>query len=170
MVGINVQSLDERMSLYAAYHRDRRNIATHCVGIPLIVLAVAILLARVRISAWPAVSLATLFMVPIALYYVWLDLRFGIVMSLLLALAVWLGQWIASAALPVWLGWGIGLFVGGWILQLVGHKFEGRKPAFVDDLMSLIIGPLFVVAEAAFALGLRRSLQQAMNGKAVPLP
>ncbi|HMD59611.1 MAG TPA: Mpo1-like protein [Steroidobacteraceae bacterium] len=165
-----MQSLDERLSQYAAYHRDRRNVATHCVGIPLIVLAVAILLARVRIPALPAVSLATIFIVPIALYYLWLDLRLGVVMSVLLALAVWLGQWFASAALPVWLGWGIGSFVGGWILQLLGHKFEGRKPAFVDDLMSLIIGPLFVVAEAAFALGLRRTLQQAMAGKAKRLP
>lgn len=165
-----MQSLDERLSQYAAYHRDRRNIATHCVGIPLIVLAVAILLARVRIPTLPAVSLATIFMIPIASYYLWLDLRFGVVMSLLLALAVWLGQWFASAASPVWLGWGIGLFVGGWILQLVGHKFEGRKPAFVDDLMSLIVGPLFVVAEAAFALGLRQSLQQVMASKAARLP
>ena len=165
-----MQNLDERLSQYAAYHRDRRNVATHCVGIPLIVLSIAILLARMRIPALPAVSLAAIFIVPIALYYLWLDLRFGMVMSVLLALAVWLGQWFASAALPVWLGWGIGLFVGGWVLQLLGHKFEGRKPAFVDDLMSLIIGPLFVVAEAAFALGLRRSLQQVMGGKAARLP
>jgi uncharacterized membrane protein YGL010W len=45
------------------------------------------------------------------------------------------------------------LFVGGWALQLLGHKFEGKKPAFLDDLASLLIGPLFVATEVAFMLG-----------------
>ena len=49
---------------------------------------------------------------------------------------------------------GIALFVVGWILQFIGHYYEQRKPAFVDDLVGLLIGPLFLVAEAAFALGL----------------
>ena len=49
---------------------------------------------------------------------------------------------------------GIGLFVVGWVVQLIGHGFEGRKPAFLDDLVGLLIGPLFVVAEAGFLLGM----------------
>ena len=36
------------MAQYAAYHRDRRNIATHFVGIPLIVFAIGVLLARAQ--------------------------------------------------------------------------------------------------------------------------
>ena len=51
----------------------------------------------------------------------------------------------------------------GWVIQFVGHVFEGRKPAFVDDIMGLIIGPLFVVAEVGFALGLRREVLVAMR-------
>lgn len=35
-----------------------------------------------------------------------------------------------------------------------------KKPAFVDDLVGLIIGPLFVLAEAMFMLGFRQELQQ----------
>ena len=38
----------ELMVQYAQYHRDRRNIATHFVGIPLIVFAIGILLARAQ--------------------------------------------------------------------------------------------------------------------------
>ena len=44
-------------------------------------------------------------------------------------------------------------------MQFLGHHYEGRKPAFVDDLKSLLVGPLFVAAEAAFALGLARELE-----------
>ena len=62
----------------------------------------------------------------------------------------------------------IGLFVIGWIIQFVGHYYEGRKPAFVDDVMGLVIGPLFVAAEAAFLLGLRKEVEQAIVERAGP--
>jgi uncharacterized membrane protein YGL010W len=65
----------------------------------------------------------------------------------------------------VWLSAGVGLFVLGWVIQFVGHYYEGRKPAFVDDITGLIIGPLFVVAEAAFLLGMRKKLQHAIEAR-----
>ena len=48
----------------------------------------------------------------------------------------------------------------GWVLQFIGHYYEGKKPAFVDDIVGLFVGPLFVVAEIGFILGLRKELQQ----------
>jgi uncharacterized membrane protein YGL010W len=56
----------------------------------------------------------------------------------------------------------------GWLIQFVGHYYEGRKPAFVDDLMGLAVGPLFVVAELAFLLGLRSELREAVELRAGP--
>ncbi|MDO4593253.1 MAG: DUF962 domain-containing protein, partial [Comamonadaceae bacterium] len=69
----------------------------------------------------------------------------------------------------VWLGWGAGLFVVGWIIQFVGHYWEGRKPAFMDDIVGLLIGPLFVLAEMGFALGWRKEVQQAVNERSGPV-
>ena len=43
-----------------------------------------------------------------------------------------------------WLSWGLGFFVVGWIIQFVGHYYEGKKPAFADDLVGLLVGPMFV--------------------------
>ena len=158
-------ALETALSAYAAYHRDRRNVATHLVGIPMIVLAVVVLLSRpvftvASVPTSPAViaSLAALF------FYLRLDLRFGLVMAVLLLAMQQVGLWLAALPTELWLGWGLGLFVVGWAFQFVGHGFEGRKPAFVDDLKSLLVGPLFVVAEVAFLLGLRRELQVAISG------
>ena len=67
-----------------------------------------------------------------------------------------------------WLTWGVGLFVVGWIFQFVGHFYEGKKPAFVDDIMGLIIGPIFVAAEVAFLLGLRKDVQHAVEARVGP--
>jgi uncharacterized membrane protein YGL010W len=152
------------LARYGEYHRDRRNVATHIVGIPMIVLAVEVLLSGPLLSvADTPVNLALLASVAAALFYLRLDLRLGLVMSAFLALCAWIGS--ALAALPTghWLGWGAGLFVVGWAIQFVGHYFEGRKPAFLDDIKSLLIGPLFVSAELAFMLGLRRELQAAIT-------
>jgi uncharacterized membrane protein YGL010W len=158
-------ALETALSAYAAYHRNRRNVATHLVGIPMIVLAVVVLLSRpvftvASVPTSPAViaSLAALF------FYLRLDLRFGLVMAVLLLAMQQVGLWLAALPTELWLGWGLGLFVVGWAFQFVGHGFEGRKPAFVDDLRSLLVGPLFVVAEVAFLLGLRRELQVAISG------
>ncbi|MES9868067.1 MAG: Mpo1-like protein, partial [Candidatus Thiodiazotropha sp. LLP2] len=54
----------------------------------------------------------------------------------------------------------ISVFVIGWIFQLIGHKYEKAKPAFIDDLNQLLIGPLFLMAEVYFALGWEKSLAQ----------
>lgn len=158
-------ALETALSAYAAYHRDRRNVATHLVGIPMIVLAVVVLLSRPQWAiGGGALTPAMVLSVVASAYYLRLDLRFGAVMALLLAACCWLGLAIGAQGVGLWLGWGLGLFVVGWAFQFLGHGFEGRKPAFVDDLRSLLVGPLFVVAEVAFLLGLRRELQAAISG------
>lgn len=164
-----MKTLVEHLSQYAEYHRDRRNIATHFVGIPLIVLAVAELLSR------PGLELAGLWLSPAALvaaaaaiFYLRLDLRYGLLMSTLLLLSLWFGAALAVQSTTLWLSVGVALFVIGWIIQFVGHYYEGRKPAFVDDLMGLLVGPLFVVAELGFMLGLRKDVEQAVEERAGP--
>ena len=41
-----MRSATDLLTQYAAYHRDRRNIVSHFVGVPMIVFAVGVLLAR----------------------------------------------------------------------------------------------------------------------------
>ncbi len=84
-------------------------------------------------------------------------------MAVQMALSVWLSQWFAAQPTAVWLAWGIGLFVLGWAIQFLGHYYEGKKPAFVDDLVGLLVGPLFLTAEAAFYLHLRLDVKAEMD-------
>ncbi|MEN2978191.1 DUF962 domain-containing protein [Tistrella bauzanensis] len=165
-----MEKLVDRLASYGAYHRDMRNILTHFIGIPMIVAAVAILLSRPIVdlgdlSLSPAMVVAAL----AAVYYLALDLRFGLVMTALLALTVAIGDALAVAPMAVWLGWGLGLFMVGWAFQFAGHYYEGRKPAFLDDLAGLLLGPLFVVAEAAFMVGLRREVASAIETRIGPV-
>jgi uncharacterized membrane protein YGL010W len=160
-----MKSLVDHLSQYAAYHRDPRNIASHFIGIPLIVVAVAVLLSRPQwVDGW--VSPAVLLALFSAWFYLRLELRLGLLMTVLLGLSVWLGHVLAQQGTMLWLSSGVGMFVLGWVIQFVGHHYEGRKPAFVDDVTGLIVGPLFVVAELAFLLGLRQDLKAQIEARA----
>lgn len=165
-----MKTLTDHLAQYAAYHRDPRNLLSHFIGIPMIVLAVAVLLSR------PGLEVFELWLSPVALvalistlFYLRLDLRFGLLMGAVLLLCVWVGAALAQQSTTLWLTAGGGLFVLGWIIQFIGHYFEGRKPAFVDDLTGLIIGPLFVAAELGFMLGLREPLRHAIEARVGPV-
>ena len=130
-------------------------------------MAVAVLLSRPEWSLgglWisPAVVLA----LASAWFYLRLELKLGVLMTVLMGLSVWAGHVLAQQSTMVWLSSGLAMFVVGWVIQFVGHHYEGRKPAFVDDVSGLIVGPLFVVAELAFMLGMRHELKEQIEARA----
>ncbi|HAV56087.1 MAG TPA: hypothetical protein DCX45_00645 [Acinetobacter junii] len=154
-------NLERLLSQYAAYHLDQKNIVTHFVGIPLIVFSILCLTARVGVEiSGVSVTLASILIVLSTIYYISLDKFFGILMLIIFIAAYPLAVKIAVLPMWSWLGASIGIFVVGWVFQFVGHYFEKKKPAFVDDLIGLAIGPLFVLAEFVFLLGFRKQLHQ----------
>lgn len=160
-----MKSLVDRLASYAEYHRDKRNIATHFVGIPMILVGTQATLAKIGIGpinlAVGATGWATK-------YYRELDPTYGAAMAAVLGATCALGTAIAALPAPLWAPAAGGLFLGGWALQFLGHYFEGRKPAFLDDLKGLLDGPLFLVAEVAFALGLSPELRKEVEDRAGP--
>jgi uncharacterized membrane protein YGL010W len=164
-----MKTVQDQLSNYAAYHRDRRNIATHLIGVPMIVFAVVVLLSRpaVEVAGWP-LSVAWIAIALSSLYYIKLDVRLGMALSLVLIAMGWAAAQVAALTTSQWLQVGVGMFVVGWIIQFIGHYFEGKKPAFVDDVVGLLIGPLFVLAEIVFALGLRNDLRTVIEARVGP--
>lgn len=154
---------------YARYHRDQRNIATHFVGIPMIVLSMALLLSRPRfeLAGWHLTP-GWVMLPPLALWYVSRDVVIGLTVSAVYALSFFAGDAVAQASTSVWLGSALGLFALGWLIQFLGHYYEGRKPAFVDDLIGLLVGPMFVAAETLFSLGWNRKMLQAIETRVGP--
>ncbi|KDM93362.1 DUF962 domain-containing protein [Photobacterium galatheae] len=165
-----MKTLEEQLTTYARYHRSKRNIMTHFVGIPLIVFAALCLLARTELSVGAlALNGAHLAVVLCVIYYLRLSLSLGVIMAVILFVMTVAATPVAALSVSGWLGASLSLFFLGWVIQFVGHYFEGRKPAFVDDLAGLIIGPLFVLVEALFLLGYYPSLADYIEQHAGPV-
>jgi uncharacterized membrane protein YGL010W len=170
-----VKTAVQQLTKYASYHRDQRNIITHFIGVPMIVFSVVVFLSRpaMTITGFPGLpvmlSPALVTALVACVYYLMLDFKLGAVMVAVFALFLWLAQPIATASTQSWLMTGALFFIIGWIIQFIGHYYEGKKPAFVDDIMGLMIGPLFVAAELAFLLGTRKALQKEIEKDVGPV-
>ncbi|UOO82964.1 DUF962 domain-containing protein [Uruburuella testudinis] len=157
------------LSSYAAYHRDKRNIASHFIGIPLIWLAIAILLAR---PAWFVGGVTVSPLLPAAvllcIYYFRLHRTLGWLMLAVMLFTYQIAAYTAMQSTGVWLTSALAMFAAGWVIQFVGHYYEQKKPAFFDDIRGLIIGPVFMMAEACFMLGRMKDLQAAIEAQVGP--
>jgi uncharacterized membrane protein YGL010W len=163
-----MKNIEEQMAIYAAYHQDARNKVTHFIGVPAIILSLFIPLAWIRFEAGgTTVTAAMVFAAAVLIYYFVLDVPLALAMLVVTGALVWAGQKIAAlGAVQAWL-WFALLFVGGWILQLVGHVFEGRKPALADNLFQIFVAPIFLAAEVFFALGYKPKLHSAVQERAL---
>jgi len=162
-----MKTLEDQMSFYAAYHQDARNKATHFAGVPAIMLSLFIPLAWVRVElGGVTVTAAMVFAAIVLVYYFLLDVPLALAMLVVTGVLVYLGQTLADLGAAAGWTWFACLFVGGWILQLVGHAFEGRKPALADNLFQIFVAPIFLCAELFFAIGYKPRLHAAMQERA----
>jgi uncharacterized membrane protein YGL010W len=158
-----------QLALYAQYHRDPRNCATHYIGIPAIFLAILLPLALwpISVAGWHT-TLAAILVVPAVLGWIALDAVIGVAMLIVIVPLLLLAEWIARTGGPM-ITWTVAavLFAIGWALQIVGHaRFERRRPALVDNLFQMFIGPMFMTAKILVGLGLRSDLAAPLRGAA----
>lgn len=118
---------------YASEHATTRNQICHCIGIPLIVLAL------IRWTQWPAGSMFPWLALALPIYYFW-SIRLGIAMTIVVAvMAV-----IAYCFISMWIA--LALFIIGWIFQLAGHAvFEKNRPSLTHNLVHLFVGPAWIL-------------------------
>jgi len=162
-----MKSIEEQLARYKSVHLNQKNINTHFIGVPLIVLAVTLMLSTVGF----AITFDDLLSMPLTLHFTLAMVIFTVVALYYLVLhrllALGMLVYILTNLLVAHLLSGIeglfyiaiGIFVLGWVIQFLGHYYEKAKPAFVDDLSQFLIGPLFLMAEVYFKLGLESELK-----------
>lgn len=127
------KSLETWLAEYAVSHQNPINKKIHWLCVPTIFATIVGI--SWSFSAWFTLVLMML----VALFYLSLSPKLFVAMGIfmLICLAV-------VATMPVGFKFWASVFVIAWIGQFVGHKLEGKKPSFFEDLQFLLIGPAWV--------------------------
>lgn len=140
-----LRRVDQLIAHYGESHQNPRNELIHFIAIPLIMLS----LVGMLFALHPFVAYG--FVAASMVYYARLSSVFFISMLLWSALTVA----VVFAMGPRVLTISAAIFVGAWVLQFIGHKIEGKKPSFFEDIQYLWVGPLFVLSKLLAKLGIR---------------
>jgi uncharacterized membrane protein YGL010W len=135
-LGREIRQVDRLVGHYAESHRHPTNVTIHWICVPIIVWCTLALLWILH--PFVAAAGVTLSLV----YYARLSWAFTAVM------AVFSIACLASFTVVPYVGWtALTLFVITWVFQFIGHKIEGKKPSFMEDLQYLLVGPIFLLAK-----------------------
>jgi uncharacterized membrane protein YGL010W len=127
--------IDQLLAHYGESHQHPVNERVHFIAIPLIMLSLIGLIFCIH--PWLAYG----FMAASMVYYARLSSVFLAAMGVWSVLLLALVHAMGDARLPLC----VAIFVGAWVLQFIGHKLEGKKPSFFEDVQYLWVGPLFVL-------------------------
>ena len=155
----------EQLAMYAAYHRDRRNQATHHIGVPLIVFSLVLAFDQIGLFTLTGVrvSAGLVLLAGLILLYLLTIPRVGFLALIFYALVYAIvvdvppDRALAIAAAG---------FVLGWAIQFIGHVFEGRRPALFVNLTQVFMAPAFLIAEMLFAVGAESGLAAELTRRA----
>ncbi len=131
--------LSSALAEYGRHHKNARNKRIHLLCIPAIVFSVIGLLFAVNFGIVLIAIAAAI------LYYSRFGQRTAIQMGAILI--VMLGLWMTLMPSYHLVLVALSIFVLAWTGQFAGHIYEGSKPSFFEDIQSLLIGPVYVLAE-----------------------
>ncbi|MDG1761095.1 MAG: DUF962 domain-containing protein [Flavobacteriaceae bacterium] len=147
-----MKSLDQWLEAYAVSHQNKANKRIHFVCVPAIFFSIVGLLMsipttllqktlpfdNVFIENW-----ATIVLIPVIFFYVRLSLSMAVKIAVFSMFCVIANGWIGF----YFVGWQVSLsiFIVAWIGQFYGHKIEGKKPSFFEDIQFLLIGPAWIL-------------------------
>jgi len=140
-----MRSATQWFEAYGESHQDGTNKLIHWLAIPVILVNTLGLIQSIPFvveSAW--LNWASLVALACTAFYFRLSWTLGLGMAAVAATALAINGAIVAAGLPLlWVS--IGSFFVAWVFQFIGHKIEGKKPSFFEDLQYLLIGPAWLL-------------------------
>ena len=148
-----MNSVQDWLDAYGESHQNPINKKIHWVCVPLIMLSLLGLLWMLEIpifSEFKYFNGATLLITLVSIYYFKLSIPMGMGMFFISLGMIYIILQMNNFGITPY----IIIFILAWIGQFIGHKIEGKKPSFFEDLQFLLIGPLWLLAQAYKALGI----------------
>lgn len=152
-----MNNVNEWNEEYAKYHKNKTNKIIHWICIPLIMFSLLGLLSLMTLFTYNSVAISALwFFIIFAIgYYIKLSKSLALGMSIVSICFIYFIELINQNFINQKFEIFLGIFIISWIGQFIGHKIEGKKPAFVKDLQFLLIGPLWLLSYIYEKLGIK---------------
>ena len=147
------KTINQWLDEYGTSHQNSVNKKIHWICVPLIMLSLIGLLSSIPYSYvinlknyMFKIDFAIFFLFLVSIYYYKLSRTLFIGM-LLVSIVLIMGVKLltTSIAYPLWQT-SLIIFIIAWIGQFIGHKIEGEKPSFFEDLQFLLIGPAWLLS------------------------
>ena len=147
--------IDQYFNQYAEHHQNPTNKLIHWICVPLIVFSIFGLVWAIPFPHLKFLGIYNgyfnwaSFLLAFSIYYYY---KLSPVLSYFMLFILMgfsygiieLAEWQKTGGPALWLICLV-IFVLSWIGQFIGHKIEGKKPSFLDDLRFLLIGPAWLL-------------------------
>jgi uncharacterized membrane protein YGL010W len=149
-----MRTLQQWFDAYAVSHQNLTNKQIHLICVPTIFFSIVGLLQSINaswlqqlvpFSAPILVNWAGVVLALALIFYIRLSIAMAVKIALFAAFCLTANYCIGLHLPLVFVS--LGLFVAAWIGQFYGHKIEGKKPSFLNDLQFLLIGPAWIIHE-----------------------
>ncbi len=144
-----MKTIEQWFEEYLVSHRNPTNVLIHKICVPSIMFSVLGLFWYVPVPSFlqfhELLNWCTLFLFLGMIFYATISIPFLIGMIIQSVVMVYLQYCLARSYPDIFLQINLVVFVLAWIGQFIGHKIEGRKPSFFQDLQFLLIGPLWTI-------------------------
>ena len=147
-----MQTLQQLLDAYAESHQNRTNKIIHYFCVPAIFFSVVGLLMSIPsglISSLTGIenplyaNWGVVFLIPVVIFYIRLSLKMTFLITGFAILCI-LGNFQLALTMSLWKV-SVAIFIVAWAVQFYGHKIEGKKPSFLDDIKFLLVGPAWIL-------------------------
>lgn len=140
-----MRDLTQWLRDYGESHQNPINKKIHTVAVPGIFLSVVGLIWSIPSLSLHGISLNWVWIafLPVMFFYLKLSISVFLMMLGFTLACISLVWSLELLGVPVFM-LSLITFAALWMLQFIGHKIEGKKPSFFDDLIYLLIGPVWV--------------------------
>ena len=157
-----MKNIQQWLDAYGESHQNKTNKMIHWICVPLIMFSLLGILSLIKFtipifSSHYCINLAHLLILFSIIFYSRLSIPITIGMIIYSALNLYIIYQfeILYSSQNMLLVIYIAVFVGAWIGQFIGHKIEGQKPSFFEDLQFLLIGPAWLLSFIYKNFGIR---------------
>ncbi len=162
-----MKNFAKELAFYSAYHENRINVWIHIIGVPITAFGFLMAFSLVDFGLMLGsihFTLATVYVIIVMLYFLFLNIQFTIVATLVYGAMLFLIDHLVFNIFDTKMTIIIAgtTFFGAFAFLFVGHGFfEKKRPTLIDNLVqAFLLAPIFILVDIAFVLGINKQLKK----------